>query len=68
MKTKAKIKFLFIFNEESNSTMEVTHTGESDVSEEAAIIDAWQKMAKDEFDRNLILKTQRIEVVNIEIK
>lgn len=63
MMEKVKILFKFHFNNES--TMSVGHIGEGDTTE-AAITSAWQNMSEKEFGLKLILKTKKIEVIAVE--
>lgn len=63
---KVRIRFRFTFDEETQSIMGTSHVGCSEFSRENAIIKAWVNMADDEFTRNLILNTKKIEVIRIE--
>lgn len=54
---KAKITFLFSFND--GSSMETTHEGQG-VTKDDAEAKAWQAMAADCFKKQLILKTTSI--------
>lgn len=58
-KQLAKVKFKFFFLDDS--TMQTSHTGEG-VTKDDAEAKAWQAMAADNFTRQLILKTTRIEL------
>ena len=62
-----QVQFEFVFEKETDSTMTATYVGNSDVSEDIAIMKAWLKMANDNFDRNLILKTKEIKVKDIKV-
>jgi hypothetical protein len=61
----ATIKFKFTFSD--NSTMETTYIGSSMFSHEGAISHAWRRMADSDFDRNLIVKTLKIEILKIDL-
>jgi len=57
---KCKIKFKLHFS--NSSAVNVTYTGAGKTKYHAETI-AWQKMAEDNFKRNLILCTVKIEVI-----
>lgn len=64
MKT-ARIDFTFYFDVEGNNTMQCVATAEG-ITKDDAEAKAWQKMAVDNFTRNLILKTVKIEKTKVE--
>lgn len=64
MKT-AKVKFRFFLEGGRDRTMETTHLGTGFTKDDAEA-KAWQAMASDNFTRNVILSTKKIEKISIE--
>jgi hypothetical protein len=64
-KFKTRILFKFTFKSDTESTMHGAFIGEGQ-TEEISIVDAWMKMAKDNFEKRLIFQTEKIEVLRTE--
>jgi hypothetical protein len=61
------VKILFRFTFKDGGTMEAPHIGTSEISYRDAEFNAWQDMADDNFDRRLIFKVTKIEVISKEV-